>query len=60
MIGNYRYEFKAEKGSKMSKEITSQVIEIIAEKFGKSPADIVENANFIEDLGADSLDTTEL
>jgi len=44
----------------MSKDIASQVIDIVAENLGAAPEKVVEDANFIEDLGADSLDTVEL
>jgi acyl carrier protein len=44
----------------MSNEIASQVKDIIAEKFGTAQEKVVDSANFIEDLGADSLDTAEL
>lgn len=44
----------------MSNEIASQVKDLIAEKFGTAPEKVVDSANFIEDLGADSLDTAEL
>jgi acyl carrier protein len=44
----------------MSKDIASQVKDIVAENLGVAPEKVVEDANFIEDLGADSLDTVEL
>jgi acyl carrier protein len=44
----------------MSKDIASQVMDIVAENLGASREKVVEDANFIEDLGADSLDTVEL
>lgn len=37
-----------------------KVIEIIVNKLGVEPSKVVENANFSNDLGADSLDTVEL
>jgi acyl carrier protein len=44
----------------MSKDIASQVMDIVAENLGAAREKVVEDANFIEDLGADSLDTVEL
>ncbi len=41
-------------------EISSKVVEIIVEKLSVDSADVVEAANFTNDLGADSLDTVEL
>ncbi|MFC1562429.1 acyl carrier protein [candidate division KSB1 bacterium] len=37
-----------------------RVKEIIVEQLSVDPSEITENASFIEDLGADSLDTVEL
>jgi acyl carrier protein len=41
-------------------EITQQVRDLIVERLGVNPEQVTENASFIEDLGADSLDTVEL
>jgi acyl carrier protein len=41
-------------------DIQSKVIGIIVEQLGIEQADIKEESNFIDDLGADSLDTVEL
>ena len=41
-------------------EIVSKVKAIIVDKLGVDPAEVSENANFTNDLGADSLDTVEL
>ena len=41
-------------------EIESRVKAIIVEKFGVSEADVTPEANFTNDLGADSLDRVEL
>ncbi len=37
-----------------------RVKEIIVEQLNVSPEQVVDNAKFVEDLGADSLDTVEL
>ncbi|MCP3658986.1 MAG: acyl carrier protein [Bacteroidetes bacterium] len=42
------------------KEVESKVKKIIAEKLGIDEAEIKNDSSFIEDLGADSLDTVEL
>ncbi|MCM8818745.1 MAG: acyl carrier protein [Candidatus Omnitrophica bacterium] len=41
-------------------EIGKIVKEIIVEKLGVNPSEVAEEATFVEDLGADSLDTVEL
>jgi acyl carrier protein len=41
-------------------DIQSKVIGIIVEQLGIDQADVKEESNFIDDLGADSLDTVEL
>jgi len=41
-------------------DITAKVKELIIEKLGVEESSIQLNARFIEDLGADSLDTVEL
>ncbi|MCK9582242.1 MAG: acyl carrier protein [Endomicrobiales bacterium] len=44
----------------MSAEIEAKVKEIIQEQLGVDPAEITIGASFVNDLGADSLDTVEL
>jgi acyl carrier protein len=41
-------------------EIVSKVTEIIVDKLGVEESEVVMEANFTNDLGADSLDTVEL
>jgi len=41
-------------------DINAKVKELIVEKLGVEESEIVSTARFIEDLGADSLDTVEL
>ena len=43
-----------------TKEITEKVKQIISEQLGVEEADVTASASFIDDLGADSLDTVEL
>jgi len=40
--------------------LEDKVKDIIVEQLGVNPDQVVESASFIEDLGADSLDTVEL
>lgn len=40
--------------------VTARVRELIAEELGVSLDQIIPEASFVEDLGADSLDTVEL
>ena len=44
----------------MSQDVTARVKALIAENLGIDGAKVVEDANFIDDLGADSLDTVQL
>ncbi len=41
-------------------DVANKVKEIIAEQLGQDIENVVEAANFTDDLGADSLDTVEL
>ncbi|MBU1338039.1 MAG: acyl carrier protein [Acidobacteria bacterium] len=41
-------------------ELMGKVKEIVADKLSISEDQVTENASFIDDLGADSLDTVEL
>lgn len=44
----------------MSQDIESKVKAIIVDKLGVDESEVVSDANFTNDLGADSLDTVEL
>jgi acyl carrier protein len=44
----------------MSEETKQKVVALIAEQLGKSEDSVTLDAQFIEDLGADSLDLVEL
>ena len=44
----------------MSENIVERVKKIVVEHLGVEPDKVTENASFIDDLGADSLDTVEL
>ena len=44
----------------MTEEIGSKVKKIVADHLGVDEAKVTEEASFIDDLGADSLDTVEL
>ncbi len=41
-------------------DISSRVTKIVIEHLGVDEAKVIESASFIDDLGADSLDTVEL
>jgi acyl carrier protein len=41
-------------------ELEKKVAEIIAEQLGVDPSEVTPEASFVDDLGADSLDTVEL
>ena len=44
----------------MSEEVSSKVKKIVADHLGIDEAKVTEESSFIDDLGADSLDTVEL
>ena len=44
----------------MADDVASKVKKIVADHLGIDDANITEEASFIDDLGADSLDTVEL
>jgi acyl carrier protein len=44
----------------MAENAGDKVKEIIVEQLGVNEADVVDSASFVDDLGADSLDTVEL
>ena len=44
----------------MSDEVSSKVKKIVADHLGIEEAKVTDEASFIDDLGADSLDTVEL
>ncbi len=44
----------------MASSVEARVKEIVCEQLGVSEAEVTQEASFIEDLGADSLDIVEL
>jgi acyl carrier protein len=42
------------------KEVLEKVKEVVADKLDTDPGDVTEEASFLDDLGADSLDVVEL
>jgi acyl carrier protein len=44
----------------MSEDVSSKVKKIVADHLGIDEAKVTEESSFIDDLGADSLDTVEL
>ena len=44
----------------MSKDISNKVKKMVADHLGIEETKVTDEANFIDDLGADSLDTVEL
>ena len=51
---------KLTKRNKMSDDISNKVKKIVADHLGIDEAKVTEESSFIDDLGADSLDTVEL
>ena len=44
----------------MTKDVSSKVKKMVADHLGIDESKVIDEANFIDDLGADSLDTVEL
>ena len=44
----------------MTKDVSSKVKKMVVDHLGVDEVKVTEEANFIDDLGADSLDTVEL
>jgi acyl carrier protein len=44
----------------MKEEVTQKIKQLIADRFDRSIDEVTEDASFVDDLGADSLDITEL
>ena len=44
----------------MTKDISSKVKKMVADHLGIDESKVLDESNFIDDLGADSLDTVEL
>ena len=44
----------------MTKDISSKVKKMVVDHLGVDESKVIDEANFIDDLGADSLDTVEL
>ena len=55
-----RKQVKNQKRELMSKEIGEKVKKIVADHLGVEEEKVTDEASFIDDLGADSLDTVEL
>jgi acyl carrier protein len=58
-VGGFKTINKDEDYTTMS-DVAERVRKIVIEHLGVDAEKVVDNANFIEDLGADSLDTVEL
>lgn len=43
-----------------NENVDAKIKDIIAERLDRKPEEVTEDASFIDDLGADSLDITEL
>ncbi len=52
--------FEAHEAEKKMSDIGDRVKKIVVEHLGVEPDKVTEGASFIDDLGADSLDTVEL
>jgi acyl carrier protein len=56
-----RSDFQAsQRGKERMSDVNDRVKKIVVEHLGVDESKVTENASFIDDLGADSLDTVEL
>ena len=60
--GSYRFTVGSKEAHEVEtmSDIAERVKKIVVEHLGVEPEKVVEGASFIDDLGADSLDTVEL
>jgi acyl carrier protein len=58
-IAQFQLDTPATEGSNME-NVEQRVKKIVAEQLGANEAEIKNESSFVEDLGADSLDTVEL
>ena len=57
---SYKDTVRAIEDAKMAKDVGATVKKIVADHLGVDEAKVTDEASFIDDLGADSLDTVEL
>jgi acyl carrier protein len=53
-------DHESNRGTKRMSDVAERVKKIVVEHLGVDEGKVTENASFIDDLGADSLDTVEL
>ena len=59
-LSNYTNNKIITKRINMSEDVSSKVKKIVADHLGIDEAKVTDESSFIDDLGADSLDTVEL
>ena len=59
-LSNYTNNKFITKRINMSEDVSSKVKKIVADHLGIDEAKVTDDSSFIDDLGADSLDTVEL
>jgi len=59
-VGHILKDFLTRKGEKSMPSFEEKVKSIIVEQLGVSEGEVTDAASFVDDLGADSLDTIEL
>jgi acyl carrier protein len=59
-VNQRRAQGAASVGTNKMSDVAERVKKIVVEHLGVEADKVVDNANFIDDLGADSLDTVEL
>jgi acyl carrier protein len=60
IVSTRRATGPAQEGKEEMSDVAERVKKIVVEHLGVEPDKVVDSANFIDDLGADSLDTVEL
>jgi acyl carrier protein len=59
-VGFFKVVTNQENGEELMASVAEDVKAIIVEQLGVDEAEVTPTASFVEDLGADSLDTVEL
>src|SRR5258708_38489752 len=59
-VGSHAIESSSEREGTLMESVEQRVKKIVAEQLGVNEADVKIESTFVDDLGADSLDTVEL
>ena len=59
-VSTGKMQAKVKEGLMADSDILNKIRDVVADKLDADPGDITEDASFVDDLGADSLDVVEL